>query len=187
MELSSDIVFLVHRQNLKGFERCSVSNFEIDKPVPWIHPDSKGNRRFKVMWVLRVLKIFPNMLDQRNCLHTKQKSWSCTDLQLHFPFHSFSHLSWGEFFLSLCVMSWITSMNIGCTRSLSMFARQNLKTWAVCYYCYLQLILWIQLSLRIISMQRLQERIETKAKTRWQQNSFASIFFKVDLLGDVFF
>ena len=140
------------------------------------------------MWVLRVLKIFPNMLDQRHCLHTKQKSWSCTDLQLHFPFHSFSHLSWGEFFLSLCVMSWNTSMNVCCARSLSMFARQNLKTWAVCYYCYLQLILWIQLSLRIISMQRLQERFETKAKTRWQKkNSFASIFFKVDLLGDVFF
>ena len=93
VKLCSDIVFLVHRQNLKGFERCSLSNFEIDKPVPWIHPDSKGNRRFKVMWVLRVLKIFPNMLDQRHCLHTKQKSWSCTDLQLHFPFHSFSHLS----------------------------------------------------------------------------------------------
>ena len=34
VELSSDIVFLVHRQNVKGFERCSVSNFEIDKPVP---------------------------------------------------------------------------------------------------------------------------------------------------------
>ena len=114
VKLSSAIVFLVHRQNLKGFERCSVSNFEIDKPVPWIHPDSKGNRRFKVMWVLRGLKIFPNMLDQRHCLHTKQKSWSCTDLQLHFPFHSFSHLSSGKFFFSdaLCpeICLWMSVM-----------------------------------------------------------------------------